>query len=209
MKKAEKSGTRTLLMSVVLSSPGPIVMGIGLFVGRSSTQFADFIRRFAELCAILVSYVIYRILHKDEIEQEDIYKEKLERIANLCVGTAMCLSSVAMLLITFLGGSSDKGNVIPGLSIAFLGLTTNSWFWLRYKRLAKENEDAILLVQSRLYRAKSFVDACVFIVLLIVTIAPFSKIAYFSDMVGAIIVSGYLIANGIIILKQHLYPIPS
>ena len=42
-----KSGERTLLASVLMSSPGPIVVGTALFFGRSSTQFADFIRRTA------------------------------------------------------------------------------------------------------------------------------------------------------------------
>ena len=31
--KKEKSGSRTLLMSVLMSSPGPLVVGLGLLVG--------------------------------------------------------------------------------------------------------------------------------------------------------------------------------
>ena len=114
----------------------------------------------------------------------------------------MCLSGLVILYIAIFGGTGDKGNVIPGLSIAFLGLVTNSWFWLRYAKLANINGDAVLAVQSRLYRAKSFVDACVFIVLLIVMIAPLSNAAHWADIGGSVIVSGYLIANGIIVLKN-------
>lgn len=206
MKNTEQSGARTLLMSVVMSSPGPIVVGIGLFMGRSSTQLADFVRRSAELCAIIISYFIYRLLHSEEREQEGeneiLRKTKLEARANICVGLAMCLSGLAMLFIALFGGNIEKGNVIPGFSIAFLGLITNSWFWLRYAKLAKQNGDAILAVQSRLYRSKSFVDACVFIVLFIVMIAPFSDPAHWADIGGSIIVSAYLIVNGIIILKN-------
>jgi len=43
-----KSGERTLLASVLMSSPDDSC-GTALFFGRSSTQFADFIRRTAEL----------------------------------------------------------------------------------------------------------------------------------------------------------------
>ena len=203
MKKTEQSGARTLLLSVLLSSPGPIVVGIGVLMGRSSTQLADFIRRTAELCAILVSYFIYRILHQGEASRRALDKERLEGIANLCVGGAMCFSGLAMLFIALFGGSTEKGTVIPGLIIASLGLATNSWFWLRYARLAKQSGDSILSVQSRLYRAKSLVDACVFIVLLIMTVAPLSTAAYWADLGGSIIVSVYLIANGFIILKQQ------
>ena len=45
-------------------------------------------------------------------------KEKLERIANLCVGAAMCLSGVTMLFIALFSADTEKGNVIPGLIIA-------------------------------------------------------------------------------------------
>ena len=43
--KNKKSGSRTLLMSVLMSAPGPLVIGLGLLVGRSSTQIADFIQK--------------------------------------------------------------------------------------------------------------------------------------------------------------------
>lgn len=204
MNSSRQSGAKTLLLSVILSSPGPLVVGIGVLMGRSSTQLADFVRRTAELCAILVSYFIYRHLHKDGLEPGLDRKEKLERTANLFVGAAMCLSGVAMFLIAILSDNSEKGNVIPGLVIAFLGLVTNTWFWLRYTSLYKQNGDAILRAQSHLYRAKSFVDAAVFIALLVVTLAPLSSAAYWVDIIGAVIVSIYLLGNGAIILKNYL-----
>ncbi len=192
-----KSGERTLLASVIMSSPGPIVVGIGLLLGRSSTQLADFIRRTAELIAIIVSWLVFRITHKEE---NIINKEKFEYIANLCVGSAMCLSGTAMLLMTFFSRSNEKGNVIPGLIIAILGVVTNSWFWFRYSRLNKEKKDAILFVQSKLYRAKSLVDACVTIALSTVAIAPYSNISNLMDIVGSAIVAVYLIINGATII---------
>ena len=39
-----KSGTKTLLLSVLMSAPGPLVVGLGLLAVRSSTQIADFVR---------------------------------------------------------------------------------------------------------------------------------------------------------------------
>ena len=80
-----------------MSSPGPVVVGVALFFGRSSTQLADFIRRTAELIAIIVSLVVFRILKKN-FKPDAALKEKLERTANLFVGGAMCLSGVGMIL---------------------------------------------------------------------------------------------------------------
>ena len=47
-----KSGSRTLLLPVLMSAPGPLVVGLGLLAGCSSTQIADFVRGSAELLAL-------------------------------------------------------------------------------------------------------------------------------------------------------------
>ena len=194
------NGEKTLLASVLLSSPGPIVVGAGLFLGRSSTQLADFIRRTAELAAILVSWVVFRLIHKG-VEPDAARKFRLERTANLCVGAAMCLSGAAMALIALFSDAAEKGNVIPGLVIAVLGVTTNTWFWLRYRMLNREKPDAILAAQARLYRAKSLVDACVTAALAVVAIMPGTPAARIMDLGGSIIVAVYLIASGIITIR--------
>ena len=194
------NGEKTLLASVLLSSPGPIVVGAGLFLGRSSTQLADFIRRTAELAAILVSWVVFRLIHKS-VEPDAARKFGLERTANLCVGAAMCLSGAAMALIALFSDAAEKGNVIPGLVIAVLGVTTNTWFWLRFRMLNREKPDAILAAQARLYRAKSLVDACVTAALAVVAIMPGTPAARIMDLGGSIIVAVYLIASGIITIR--------
>lgn len=191
-----KSGERTLVASVVLSAPGPIVVGIGLILGRSSTQLADFIRRSAELAAIIVSWAVYRRLHKSEAA-DIAHKQKLERTANTCVGAAMCLSGAAMAGLALLPAYSQKGNVILGLIIAVLGVITNTWFYFRYRKLDREKPNAILAVQSKLYSAKSVVDACVTAALLTVALSPGSAAARYMDMGGSLIVAAYLIINGI------------
>ena len=77
----KKTGKKTMLMSVIMSSPGPIVVGIGLLVGKSSTQLADFIRRSIELLAIILAFIIFCITTKnDQVDYEK--KEKLEKYSN-------------------------------------------------------------------------------------------------------------------------------
>lgn len=195
-----RAGERTLLTSVILSSPGPIALGIGLIVGRSSTQLADFIRRTAELVAIIVSWIVFRIVHNTN--QPDAARRKhLESIANTSVGAAMCLSGLAMTLIALFSSSAEKGNVIPGLIIAVLGVITNAWFWLRYRKLNRTKPDVILAVQSKLYRAKTLVDLCVTTALLVVALAPASPGAWYVDLFGSLTVSVYLIVNGITTIR--------
>ena len=192
----KKTGAKTLLWSVLMSSPGPLVVGLGLLTGRSSTQIADFVRRSAELLAIIMSFVIYKITTKDEVCDE-IRKQKLERWSNIFVGAMMCIGGAFMIFLALTSDNADKGNVIPGLAIAIMGVIANSIFWRKYTRLNKAEPNAILKVQARLYRAKTLVDSCVTIALMSVVIAPASEVSYWLDFIGSLIVAVYLIWCGI------------
>lgn len=202
-QKKTKSGAKTLLCSVLMSAPGPLIIGLGLFAGRSSTQIADFVRRSSELLAIIMAYVVYKITNKDGICDE-YRKEKLERFSNLFVGAMMCLGGTLMLLLAFASDKENKGNVIPGLVIALLGVIANTIFWRKYTKLNSQEPNAILAVQSRLYRAKSLVDSCVTIALLSVALFPDSITSYYLDLIGSVIVALYLIWCGIQTILERL-----
>ena len=200
---SKKSGSRTLLMSVLLSAPGPLIIGLGLLVGRSSTQIADFIRRSAELLAIIMAFVVYQITTKDGVCDE-VRKAKLERLSNIFVGTMMCVGGTFMVVLAILSDNADKGNVIPGLVIALLGVIANSIFWVKYTKLNNAEPNAILAVQARLYRAKTLVDGCVTTALLSVVIAPASQLSIWLDFIGSIIVAVYLIWCGIKTIRDEI-----
>lgn len=199
MKKA--SGERTLLASVLLSSPGPLVLGAALIYGRSSTQLADFVRRTVELAAIIVSWIVFRVLHR-ESEPDQNRKARLEWLANTCVGAAMLISGLAMLFIALFSENREKGNVVPGLIIALLGVAVNFWFWFRYKKLSREQPNAILAVQSRLYGAKFAVDLCVAAALLFVAVLPEAPITSYMDRGGSLAVALYLIRSGSMTIRN-------
>ncbi len=199
----KKSGSKTLLMSVVMSSPGPLIVGLGLMAGKSSTQLADFVRRSSELLGIIMAYVIYRITSKDgEIDTER--KAKLEKISNIFVGATMCIGGAIMLVLAFVSDNEEKGNVIPGLVVALLGVVANTAFFIKYTRLNRAEPNAIIEVQARLYRAKSLVDTCVTVALLSVAIAPESPVSYYLDMIGSAIVALYLLWCGIKTVYEKL-----
>ncbi len=194
--KEKKSGSKTLLWSVIMSSPGPLVVGLGLLSGRSTTQIADFVRRSAELLAIMMSFFIYKITTKNG-ECDEVRRKTLEKRSNAFVGAMMCLAGAIMAVLALVVTDGDKGNVIPGLAIAVMGVIANSIFWRKYTKLNKAEPNAILAVQSRLYRAKTLVDISVTTALFSVLIAPESVVSYLLDMIGSLIVAGYLISCGV------------
>lgn len=191
----KKSGTKTMLMSVVMSAPGPLIIGLGLLVGKSSTQIADFIRRSAELLGIIMAFIVYKITTKDGV-CDMAKKARLERFSNIFVGAMMCLGGSLMLWLAFTSNNADKGNVIPGLVIALLGVVANTLFWLKYRKLNKSEPNAIIEVQARLYRAKSLVDGCVSVALLSVVCFPESELSVYLDFAGSVVVAGYLVWCG-------------
>jgi len=146
--------------------------------------------------AIIMSFVIYKITIADNTCDEQ-KKQKLEQGANLFVGAMMCIGGSFMILLAFMNNTEDKGNVIPGLIISVLGVVANSIFWRKYTRLHKAEPNPILMVQGRLYRAKTFVDGCVTAALLSVLLAPQSQFSLWLDFAGSIIVAIYLIWCGI------------
>ena len=195
--KSQGSGERrTLLTSVLLSAPGPIVIGLGLLVGRSSTQIADFLRRAAELAAIVCAYVIYRATTADGTCDEE-RRSRLERGANRFIGAMMCVAGVAMGTVAIALPAADKGNVIPGLVIAVMGLVVNAAFAVRYTALDHAEPNSIIAAQARLYRAKALVDGCVSTALLAVLLAPGTDLAALLDLAGSLFVSAYMLYSGV------------
>lgn len=181
-----------------MSAPGPVVVGAALFFGRSSTQLADFIRRSAELLAIIVSWIIYnKISRTENISTAKV--EKLGRIANFSVALTMFISGTVILFVALASSGHGGTNVIPGLVIAILGAVTNTWFWQRYRSLNRRSPNIIFAVQSRLYLGKSVVDLCVAAALLTLVIAPGTDAARYVDLIGSVIVSIYLLVNAVMI----------
>ncbi len=195
----EKSTMRTMLMSVLMSAPGPLIIALGLRAGQSATQLADLVRRSAELAALIAALIVFLLTQKSP---DIAARARLERRVNRFVGASMCLSGVMMLLLAVLSGEST-GNVLPSLVIAVLGLMANTLFWRKYVRLA-QGGSAIVAVQGRLYRAKALVDLCVTLALICVLCWPGSPFADVMDRAGSAAVAAYLLGCGVRTIRETL-----
>lgn len=201
--KKQKNDSKTLMWSIITSAPGPLILGIALIFGKTSTQIADFVRRSIELLAIIMAYVSYKITSRQDVCDTE-RKEKIEKISNLFVGTIMIIGGAIMICLAFIKSSNNDDNVLLSLIIALLGVVMNTFFWFKYERLNKKTPNAIISVQARLYRAKSLVDLCVCLALLSIMFFPGARFSYYVDKVGSIIVSLYLIWCGIKTVYERL-----
>lgn len=191
-------GGKTLLSSLILSAPGPLVTGIAAVTSRSATQLADFIRRSAELVATFFSWWVFRKTTRDTA-LGSAERARLESLTSLVVTCAMVFAGIAMCVVGALRLITPRasGNVLMGLIIAILGALTNTWFWLRYRRLAREEGSPVMAAQQKLYRAKAVIDLSVTLALLVVAILPGHIIAQYIDATGSIAVGIYLITTGL------------
>ena len=193
--KTRRAGAKTLLFSIIMSSPGPLVVGLSLLGGHSSTQTADFIRRTTEFLAIVMSYVVYTRITKHCLDDAE-RRRTLETRSNLFVGIMMCIGGTVMLVLTLFLHDNEKGNVLPGLIIAILSATGNAFFWRKYTTLSSDGHRPILSVQARLYRAKTLIDLSVCAALIPVLIFPDATVTLWIDTIGSLIVALYLIRSG-------------
>ena len=192
----ERSGAKTLLWSIIMASPGPLTVGLALIGGHTATQIADFVRRSAELIAIIMAFAVYTAVNRDDTCDEE-RKQRLERRSDIFIGFMMCVAGAVMAIISVVFRGEDKGNVIPGLCIAVLGMVSNSTFWIKYSRLNKTESSPIFAVQLRLYRAKSLVDTSVAVALTAILISPIGAFADWVDAIGSMTVAVYMMWCGL------------
>ena len=194
LKTGVQKGQRTLLASLLASSLAPLATGIALFLNRSATQLADFIRRTVELIALFISWLVFRYLVREENISE-AGKTHLERLVNSAVALALACSGLVLLLAALFsfGGHQGGSKVLLGLIIAVLGFVVNFIFWWRYRALARENYSSIIAAQRRLYLAKLFVDLGVITALSTLALFPNRVFTKYVDTLGSVLVASYLL----------------
>lgn len=192
----KRSGRKTLIMSIIMSSPGPLVVGLSLINGNSTTQLADFLRRTIEFLAIVLAFIVFCLTSNEEtIDIER--KARLEKYSNIFVSISMVISGIIMLVLGVFNQNQDKGNLIPSMIIALLGLSSNGIFWFKYRKMAKMTGDELFKTQTSLYGGKIFVDLSVFTSLTVVLFSKNYTLSYYFDLVGTMCVAIYLIYSGI------------
>ncbi len=202
MDVSNKRGGRTLLASVLLSAPGPLVLGLGLLVGSSTTQIADFVRRTVELAATIVSWCVFR--STSGLPDDDEKRIRLERRVDIYVGIAMLVSGAAMGFLAVIGfiSKSEKGNVLPALIIAFLGVISNGILALNYTAANSKTPNDVLKAQRTLYRTKTIVDGFVLSALVAVMLVS-GTAARIADFAGGLAVTAVLCINGFKLLIKR------
>lgn len=200
---------RTLLVSLLMSAPGPILTGIAAASSYSATQLADFLRRTVELVALFVAWWVFR--KRQQGSMAESASRRLEHAAHMTVTASMGCSGAAMAIVGVyrLFNYEVSGSVTLGLVIAALGLIANTAFWWRYRSLFRKRPDPVIAGQERLYRAKALVDLVVVGALTAVAVIPTHPATHYIDAVGSILVSVYLFFQVYDMVRRKNTPEPA
>jgi divalent metal cation (Fe/Co/Zn/Cd) transporter len=195
---------RTLLAALLLSAWAPLATGYAAFVNRSATQIADLVRRSVELLALALAWGTFRRLRRDQGTSTG-ERQRLECMVRRATGGAMVVSGLAILVVAVVrtGAEAKPGVAWPGLTIASLGLLTNGYFWLRYRRLVRERHDAVIASQQRLYAAKTLTDLGVLLSLGAAAVLGSTLAGRAIDLAGSAVVAAYLLWSGFSAGRTH------
>jgi divalent metal cation (Fe/Co/Zn/Cd) transporter len=199
------SREKTLVSSLLVSAPGVVLAAVALVMSTSTTQLADLVRRSMDLLAIVISWWVFRKVHR-ESTPSDTDRTRLERFAGLSVAGAMIGSGLVLLglALSRLRAFTPGGTVYLGMLMVAVGLVVNTGFWRRYARLEREKAEAVMEAQTRLYLAKAGVDLAVLAALTTVALAPSRSATRYFDLVGSAVVAVYLLWSGLRTARPHV-----
>lgn len=187
-----RKGRKNLIFALCISVPGPVALAISMLDGTSATETADLVRRSCELLSILLAYIVFEITVR-KLSGNEKKRERLEVFVKYFTGCAMCISGAIMIYVAIAGFGGEKGNVTTSLVLAVIGAVVNAKLYVNYKAM----QNAVLSVQAKLHRVKMFFDALMVVILLIWMIVPSDTVKVYTDFIGSLAISGYIIWSGV------------
>ena len=109
----------------------------------------------------------------------------------------MCVSGLIMLYIAAAEFGENKGDMIPSLIFAATGAVLNTKFYLNYRSM----DNAVLSVQAKLHRVKMLFDFGMVVILLIWILSPNEIVKQYTNAIGTVFISVYLIWSGFRVLE--------
>jgi hypothetical protein len=194
---------RTLLASWLISLWAPLGSGAAFFIGRSSVQMADLLRRTSELVALFLAWAVHRKVSRTRGGPE---ADRLERFSSLVVGIIMIVSVlvISWSAISRMITPVKLGVVWPGLLVASGGALVNGYFWLKFLRLNASEPSPIFETQWRLYRAKTVMDLTLIVTLAASHLLAGNVWAVYLDPAGSLVVAGFMLASAVRIIRDSV-----
>lgn len=199
---------RTVFTSLIIDFVLWIPDICAAILSGSIVLFADALKCANEILATFFAYLTLRKMSKGGAGVYDYGLGKFETITSIITGGVMFVSLALVFFVAIYRIIYPEELVLSGaylgIVLMILGVTMNSWLWIRNYRLYQKSPSPIMDSQWRLFRTKAFSDFSV-LCALITTIA-FSHYSWslYIDPFASFIIAGFLLTSGYRVIISSL-----
>jgi len=199
---------RTVLISLVIDFVLWIPDIIAAVLSGSIVLFADAVKCANEIIATFFAYLTIRKMAKGGAGAYDYGMGKLETITSVVTGGVMFVSLAIVFIIALyrvaVPAELVHDGVYLGIVLMVMGVSMNSWLWMKNYRFNQREPSPIMDSQWRLFRAKAFADFSVLAAL----IASMELSAYswslYIDPLASFVIAGFLLFSGYRVITSSL-----
>ena len=200
---------RSLLVSLIIDFLLFLPDVVAAVLAHSITMLADALKCASELLATLFSWLAYRKIARGRAAYYDYGYGKLENLTGIIVAVVMlvCLGIVLVGALHRLSApmALHIGGARLGVILMFGGVCTNTWLWAKNYRIARKEHSPIMDSQWRLFRAKAFADAVVFMALLSSLAFKHHSWSFYIDPLASFVVAGFLLFSIYGVVSHSVY----
>jgi cation diffusion facilitator family transporter len=199
---------RTVLISLVIDFILWIPDIIAAILSGSIVLFADAIKCGNEIIATFFAYLTIRKMAKGGAGAYDYGMGKLETITSVITGGVMFISLAIVFVIALyriaVPAELVHEGVLLGIILMVIGVSMNSYLWLKNYRFNQKEPSPIMDSQWRLFRAKAFSDFTVLVSL--VASLEFSAFSWslYIDPLASFVIAGFLLFSGYRVITSSL-----
>ena len=181
---------------------------IAAVLSGSIVLFADAVKCANEIIATFFAYLVIRRMAKGGAGMYDYGMGKLETITSVVTGGVMFLSLVIVFLVALYRVAFPEelvhDGVYLGIVLMVIGVSMNSWLWMKNYRFNQREPSPIMDSQWRLFRAKAFADFSVLVALIAsMELSAFSWSLYI-DPLASFVIAGFLLFSGYRVITSSL-----
>ncbi|MEI7856317.1 MAG: cation transporter [Methanomicrobiales archaeon] len=162
---------RTILISLIIDFVLWIPDIVAAILSGSIVLFADAVKCGNEIIATFLAYLTIRKMAKGGVGVYDYGMGKMETITSVITGGVMFISLMIVFVVALyriaVPGELVHEGVMLGIILMVIGVSMNSYLWLKNYRFNQRDPSPIMDSQWKLFRTKAFSDFTVLVSLML------------------------------------------
>ena len=199
---------RTVLISLIIDFIMWIPDIVAAVLSGSIVLFADAVKCGNEIIATFFAYITIRKMAKGGAGAYDYGMGKLETMTSVITGGVMFISLVIVFVVALyhiiVPAELVHEGVYLGIVLMIIGVSMNSWLWLRNYRFNQKDPSPIMDSQWRLFRAKAFSDFTVLVSLIASIEFSAYRWSLYIDPLASFVIAGFLLFSGYRVIISSL-----